>query len=133
MGRPPLPMANCGRVTRAQRVVRNAEAAAERAAAVQTAGPPNNLPTVVANTTDPQSRIMPTRRGFLQGYNAQVAVTADQLIVAVQVGQSSNDQRCFVPMMRAAQDAAARMHAVTANTDHIVKGDHHAGWEYCNT
>jgi transposase len=120
MGRPPLPMADCGRVTRAQRVVRNAEAAAEQAAAVQTAAPPNNLPTIVANTTDPQSRIMPTRRGFLQGYNAQVAVTADQLIVAVQVDQSSNDQRCFVPMMRAAQDAAARMHAVTANTDHVI-------------
>ena len=49
------------------------------------------LPKTVANITDPQSRLMPTRRGFLQGYNAQVAVTSDQMIVAVQVGQSPND------------------------------------------
>ena len=74
----------------------------------------------MANTTDPQSRIMPTRRGFLQGYNAQVAVTGDQLIVAVQVGQATNDQASFTPMMRAAVDAAARMHAVTGNDDHVV-------------
>jgi hypothetical protein len=51
----------------------------------------------VANLSDPSSRLMPTRRGFLQGYNAQLAVTADQLIadqiiVAVQLGQSTNDQ-----------------------------------------
>ena len=63
---------------------------------------------------------MPTRRGFVQGYNAQVAVTSDQLIVAVQVGQSPNDQRCFAPMMRAAQQVADRLHAVTRNPDHII-------------
>ena len=63
---------------------------------------------------------MPTRRGFLQGYNAQVAVTGDQIIVAVQVGQSTNDQAFFLPMMRAAQDAATRIHAATGNTDHVI-------------
>ena len=68
----------------------------------------------------PQSRIMPTRRGFLQGYNAHVAVTGDQLIVAVRVGQSPNDQGRFTPMMRAAQEAAARLHAVTGNADHVI-------------
>jgi len=121
MGHPPLPMADSSRVARARRAVRNAEAAAEKASAVaKAASPAKNLPTIVANTTDPQSRIMPTRRGFLQGYNAQFAVTGDQLIVAVQVGQSTNDQACFVPMMRAAQDAAARMRAVTGNADHVM-------------
>jgi len=50
---------------------------------------------------DPQSRIMPTRKGFLQGYNTQVAITADQVIVAVQVGQSTTDQGSFVPMKHA--------------------------------
>ena len=63
-----------------------------QAAAAEQPASAKELPKVVANTTDPQSRIMPTRRGFLQGYNAQVAVTSDQLIVAVQVGQSPNDQ-----------------------------------------
>lgn len=119
MGRPPVPMEDSTRIARARRVVRNAEAAAEKAVTAQSA-PARGLPKVVANTTDPQSRIMPTRRGFLQGYNAQVAVTSDQLIVAVQVGQSPNDQGCFTPMMRAAQEAAARIHAVTGHADHVI-------------
>jgi len=120
MGRPPVPMEGSTRIARARRVVRNAEAAAEKAAVAGQSAPAKELPRVVANTTDPQSRIMPTRRGFLQGYNAQVAVTSDQLIVAVQVGQSPNHQGCFTPMMLAAQEAAARMHAVTGNADHVI-------------
>ena len=75
---------------------------------------------MVANTTDPQSRIMPTRRGFLQGYNAQVAVSADQVIVAVALGQSTNDQNCFVPMMHASQQAADHLRAITGNDDHRI-------------
>jgi len=120
MGRPPVTMQDSTRILRARRVVANAEAAAEKAAAAAQSQPAKELPKVVANTTDPQSRIMPTRRGFLQGYNAQVAVTGDQLIVAVQVGQSPNDQGCFTPMMQAAQEAATRMHTVTGNADHII-------------
>ena len=120
MGRPPVPLQDSTRVARARRVVRNAEEAAAKAAAAEQSARAKDLPKVVANTTDPQSRIMPTRRGFVQGYNTQVAVTSDQLIVAVQVGQSPNDQRCFTPMMRAAQQAAARIHAVTGNPDHVI-------------
>jgi hypothetical protein len=63
---------------------------------------------------------MPTRKGFLQGYNAQIAVTGDQLIVAVQVGQSTNDQVCFLPMMRAVQNVAAWIHAATSSSDHMI-------------
>jgi transposase len=120
MGRPPVPMEDSTRVARARRVVRNAEAAAKRASATAQSASARELPKVVANTTDPQSRIMPTRRGFLQIYNAQVAVTSDRLIVAVQVGQSPNDQGCFTPTMRAAQEAAARLHAVTRHADHVI-------------
>ncbi len=121
MGRPPVPLEDSTRIARARGAVRNAEDAEQAAAAAgQSASPAKKLPKVVANTTDPQSRIMPTRRGFLQGFNAQVAVTSDQLIVAVQVGQSPNDQGSFTPMMRAAQDAAARLHAVTGNADHVI-------------
>jgi hypothetical protein len=121
MGRPPVAMDDSTRVARARRVVANAQAAARQAAAAEDAASNSKqLPKVVANTTDPQSRIMPTRKGFLQGYNAQVAVTADQFIVAIQVGQSTNDQTSFVPMMAAAQDAAARLHAVTGSEDHLI-------------
>ena len=120
MGRPPVATEDATRIARARGVVRNAEAAEQAAAAADQSASATKLPKVVANTTDPQSRIMPTRRGFLQGYNAQVAVTSDQLIVAIQVGQSPNDQGCFIPMMRATQDAAARLHAVTGNADHVI-------------
>jgi transposase len=120
MGRPPVPMEESTRVQRARRVVANAEAAAAKAAAAEPSSSSKDLPKVVANTTDPESRIMPTRRGFVQGYNAQVAVTSDQLIVAIQVGQSTNDQRCFAPMMRAAQEAASRIHAATGHPDHLI-------------
>jgi transposase len=127
MGRPPVPMEQSTRVLRARRVVQAAIDAEDKTASAD--GPrdaafkhrkPKHLPNVVANTTDPQSRIMPTRKGFLQGYNAQIAVSADQLIVAVSLGQSTNDQACFVPMMHATQKAADRLHASSGNDDHMV-------------
>jgi len=49
---------------------------------------------------------MPARKGWLQGYNVQVGVTADQLIVATQVSQHTNDSEDFIPMMAAVQEAA---------------------------
>jgi len=118
MGRPPVPMEASSRVQRARRVVGAAEEAAARP--VDQRASPKDLPKTVANTSDPQSRIMPTRRGFLQGYNAQVAVTSDQLIVAVQVVQSTNDQGCFTSMLRATEQVAAVLHAVTGSPEHVI-------------
>jgi len=63
---------------------------------------------------------MPTRKGFLQGFNAQLAVTADQIIAAVAIGQSSNDIASLVPMMQASTAAAAVLHAQTGLPEHIV-------------
>jgi transposase len=63
MGRPPVPMEDSTSVARARHVVSNAVAAAEKAVATAQSAPAKELPKVVANTTDPQSRIMPTRRG----------------------------------------------------------------------
>jgi len=126
MGAPPVPTEQHSRIIRARRVVAAAEQAAQAEA---TGGPPGaafkhrkpkNLPSVVVNTTDPDSRIMPTRKGFVQGYNAQVAVSADQIIVAVALGQSTNDQACFVPMMHAAQQTATQLHRLTDNEHHVV-------------
>lgn len=121
MGRPPVPMQHSTRVTRAQRVVAAARAADQRRASqAEARSAKKTLPSVVANITDPQSRIMPTRRGFLQGYNAQIAVTGDHMIVAVSLGQSTNDQHSLVPMMSAAQIAAARCHQVTQRPEHLI-------------
>jgi transposase len=121
MGRPPVSMQDSTRVQRAQRVVEAARTAQQRRVAqtaAQLAKKP--LPSVVANITDPQSRIMPTRKGFLQGYNAHVAVTSDHLIVAVSLGQSTSDMKCLVPMMRAAQAAATRCHDATTRPEHRI-------------
>ena len=53
-----------------------------------------------ANITDPDSRIMKTRQGYVQGYNAQAVVSEDQIIVAVGVTQEANDVRQLEPMLQ---------------------------------
>jgi transposase len=123
MGRPPVSMHDSTRVQRAQRVVEAARKAEQRRTAQMTSKAAANktlLPSEVANITDPQSRIMPTRKGFLQGYNAQVAVSSDHMIVAVSLGQSTSDLKCLVPMMHAAQAAAARCHDATGRPEHTI-------------
>jgi len=51
------------------------------------------------NFTDPESRIMPGADGFVQAYNAQIAVEPDfQWIVGQRVTQATNDkQQPFIP------------------------------------
>jgi len=60
-------------------------------------------PDTVANVTDPESGIMKTRRGWLQGYNAQVVVTTGQIILAADVTTQANDVRQLTPMLDQAQ------------------------------
>lgn len=52
-----------------------------------------------ANVTDPDSRIMKTRNGYVQGYNAQAVATEDQVIVAAEVTQDANDVKQLSPML----------------------------------
>jgi transposase len=52
------------------------------------------------NFTDPESRILKTKDGYIQGYNAQVAVDGTaQIIVAHSLTQSMSDQDQFVPLI----------------------------------
>src|SRR5262249_7789294 len=60
-----------------------------------------------ANMTDPDSRLMKTVGGFVQGYNAQAAVCASQVIVAAELTQDVNDVKQFVPLAQAALDNLA--------------------------
>lgn len=55
-----------------------------------------------ANPTDPDSRIMSTRRGCIQGYNAQAVVTEDQIIIAAEATQFGNDFHQLHPMLNKA-------------------------------
>jgi len=65
------------------------------------AAPPSTEPDGKAqkNFTDPESRIMKSKDGFVQAYNAQAAVDAEaQVIVAQNVTQSAVDRKQLVPM-----------------------------------
>jgi transposase len=83
-----------------------AEAASKREAEGRRKGgrqaaPPSSVPDAKAqkNFTDPQSRIMKSKDGFVQAYNAQAAVDAEaQIIVAQDVTQSAVDCGQLVPM-----------------------------------
>ena len=60
-------------------------------------------PDTNANATDPDSGIMKTRRGWLQGHNAQIVVTIGQIIIANDVTLDANDVRQLGPMLAQAQ------------------------------
>jgi len=79
--------------------VDRAEAALAAAVAAAAAAPPATA--AQANVTDPDSRIMKTTQGFLQGYNAQAAVNEHQVVVGVGLTQQGNDCRQLLPMMAA--------------------------------
>ncbi len=51
------------------------------------------------NTTDPDSGIMKTPDGFIQGYNAQATVSEDQLFVGMSVTREKNDCNQLHPMI----------------------------------
>jgi Transposase DDE domain len=68
------------------------------------AAPPSTAPDPKAqkNFTDPESRIMKSKDGFVQAYNAQIAVDSTaQIIVAQDVTQSAVDSGQLVPMIDA--------------------------------
>lgn len=51
------------------------------------------------NLTDPDSKNLKTPRGWVQGYNAQAAVTADQIVVAAEISTESLDTANLEPMV----------------------------------
>ena len=60
-----------------------------------------------ANVTDPDSRILKTRTGWVQGYNAQAVATEEQIIVAAEVTQEENDVHQLHPMLKKAAENLA--------------------------
>jgi len=58
-------------------------------------------PKATANVTDLDSRFMHTRRGSVQGYNAQAVTTLEQVIVAAELTQQANDLQQLAPMLTA--------------------------------
>jgi transposase len=104
-GRPPQPPEQHARTQDAQARLdqaRDRHAAAEAKLAEVEAGLDPR-----ANLTDPDSGWMPTSKGWIQGYNTQLAVSDDQIIMAVKVTNTTVDVHQFEPMMTAALTAAA--------------------------
>lgn len=61
------------------------------------------------NLTDPDSRLMThgAGGGSVQGYNAQLAVSDDHLVLGVHLSQHANDTHCFTPTLAAAMSTVA--------------------------
>lgn len=87
-----------------------ARAAAEQAARKKNDDKPPRKPPPTAvpepkaqrNFTDPESRILKTKDGYIQGYNAQAAVDAlAQIIVAHTLSNNGSDQAQFAPLLSA--------------------------------
>jgi transposase len=69
------------------------------------------------NFTDPDSRIMKTKDGFVQAYNAQAAVDAEsQVIVAQTLTNQGNDQKQLLPLVSQIKENLGR-HAAEISAD----------------
>ena len=62
---------------------------------------PPEVPAGTVNVTDPDSRSIPIGFGFVQGYNAQVAVNEQQIVLAAEITNSSTDFSQLDPMVTA--------------------------------
>jgi len=67
--------------------------------------PPAPTTDAKANTTDLDSRILKSPDRFIQGYNAQAAVTKDQIILAAELTQQANDVAQLHPMIAATEQS----------------------------
>lgn len=66
-------------------------------------------PETKRNTTDLDTRVMKTRNGYVQGFNAQAAVDTDSLlIVGRRVTKDENDTQQSVPMLEAVRESTGQ-------------------------
>src|SRR5215213_2643948 len=109
----------------------NADYEAYRARGVMKDGrrfgrPPNRYappaqPTGKTNVTDPDSQLVKTMRGWIQGYNAQAVTNERQIVIAAEVTVDSPDFGHLEPMVDAAQ--AELIRAGVTTTPQIVLAD----------
>jgi transposase len=112
-----LPAELLRRESRLQRIREAKKVLKERAKdeAVAAGQPPESAtPDAKAqyNFTDPESRIMKGPDGFVQAYNAQVAVDDLQFIVGQAVTQQTNDKKQLVPMIATITQQSGKTPAV---------------------
>ncbi len=83
------------RIDKAQRTLESAE---QRLLAARTALQTAPATARQVNVTDPDSRIMTTKDGWVQGYNAQAIVNPHQIVLACEVSQDPVDVQLYAPM-----------------------------------
>jgi transposase len=83
------------RIERAKGVLARAEAALQAARSAVEAVPTSARR---VNVTDPDSRVMSTKDGWVQGYNAQAIVNPQQIVLACDVSQDHGDVGLYEPM-----------------------------------
>jgi transposase len=70
------------------------------------------------NLTDPDSRLLSTRHGYIQGYNCMDAASEDQFIIYAEVTQDTNDIAQFEPIMNGIITTAADL---TTRVEHSTR------------
>jgi transposase len=80
--------------------------------------------TAQRNFTDADSRIMHRNGAFLQAYNAQAAVSEDQIVLAHAVTNHPVDMNQLVPMLeRVAENCGQRAAVMTADTGYLSEAN----------
>ena len=82
---------------------------------------PPEKPAGKINTTDPDSRNVKTRGGYLQGYNGQAATNERQIVIAAEVTNASPDFGQLEPIVSAAQSELER--AGITDTPQVLVAD----------
>ena len=115
---------------RADAQATRARRAGDAEARPQRGRPPTSPPGVPRdraqrNFIDPDSRIMKTTDGFVQGYNAQAAVdAASQIIVAHRVTAAANDRQQLVPMVaQIKQHTGRQAHELSADAGYCSEAN----------
>lgn len=97
-GRPAVPPDEHNKVRKAWAAYQ-AETAAAQAGAANNPDPDtgDRQERFTANLTDPDSRLLKTRNGWIQGYNCQTAASDDEFIISARATQDANDLEQFIP------------------------------------
>jgi transposase len=104
------------RIEKAKSVLARAEVAlagAQRAIQAAPASAPR------ANLTDPDSRVMKTKDGWVQGFNCQAIVNHQHIVLCCDVSQNANDVELYEPMTSTLKDTLS-LAAITSEIELVL-------------
>lgn len=126
-GGPPVPVDQYCRVRAARAKLDAAIAAAEGTGADvgDTTGSPaeevlTHTKAPKENLTDPDSRTLKTRKGWIQGYNCQLSISEDEFITSARATQDPNDAEQFQPTATNVEQIAETLANHTGRDDFTI-------------